>query len=398
MATSCYDPEYFRASYKGVVFDAMEVSSEHGRRGAEGEFPFGENTGYADLGRKIRTYSLRGRFVENDHISQASALIAACELPGPGPLVHPTRGIVIAACRSIRVTDNPLEAQGVTYIDLDLVEANVWLNGFSLSNLLQTGLSLVSLFAVADASFQNDYRPRQASPFNLETIRATTSTAITQVKDEYHASAVKGEATDPNTWSAIFELEQRAGDIAVLDDAAEAFRTLRLGMAAISASTSDAGDAYRAFLRIANYNAKTSRLRGQDGLSQDSVYGTVRTMAAAYMARSALQQTGLNAQAAFAEYEQITAVLEQEIEGARSRCDNNLYLELRNFYTGVQKALLNRIYTLPALVIYNFQKPVHSLVAAYEIYNDAKRAPEIANQNPGSTPWGVGPRVVASRS
>ena len=398
MATSCYTPKYFRASYKGIPFDAMEVSSEHGRRGAEGEFPFGENTGYADLGRRIRTYSVRGRFVNNDHISQSAAFIAACETPGPGPLVHPTRGIVIVACRSLQVTDDPLEAQGVTYIDLDFVEANVWLNGFSVSNLLQTGLSLISLFAVSDSSFRNDYRPRSAAPHNLDALRATASLAILQIKDEYHAAAVSGEETNPNTWTAIFELDQRASDIGVLDDAAATFRTIRLGMAALSASITDAADMYAAFLRIANANVKEPTLRGQDGASQDAVYGTVRAMAAAYMARAALQQTGLNAQDAFRAYEQVSAILGQETDAARLRCDNNLYLEMRNFYTSMQTALLNRVYALPALVIYNFRKPVHTLVAAYEIYNDAKRAADIANQNQGSTPWGVGPRVVAART
>jgi hypothetical protein len=395
MATSCYEPEYFRASYKGVTFDAMEVSSEHGRRGAEGEFPFGENTGYADLGRRIRTYTVRGRFADNDHVTQAAALIAVVETPGPGPLVHPTRGIAIVACRSLRVTDDPMHEQGVTYIDMDFVEANVWANGFSFTNLLQSGLSLVSLIAVTGESFSRDYKPKIAKPYNRTAVVNTASQAILQVRDEYHASAVRSAATTPNTWKALLDLEQRATNPAVLDDSAETYRTLRLGMAALSANTAK-NEMYAAFLRLANANAKTSRLTGDDMTSQNAVYGAVRILAAAYMARGALQQTDANSQETFRAYEQISAVLESEMNAARDACDNTLFLELRNFYTATQSALLNRVYTLPALVIYNFRKPVHALVAAYEIYNDAKRSSDVTRQNPGSTPWGVGPQVVAS--
>jgi hypothetical protein len=395
MAEACYEPEYFRASYKGIAFDAMEVTSEHGRRGAEGEFPFGENTGYADLGRRIRTYSIRGRFAGNDHIGQSAALIAVVELPGPGPLVHPTRGIVIAACKSLRVEDDPMQAQGVTYVSMEFVEANVWANGFQVTNLLQSGLSLVSLIATTGESFTRDYQPRSAKPYNAEAIVETESQAILQIRDEYHAAAVRGNSTNQNTWKALLDLEQRAKDPSVLLDAAASYRTMRLGMAALSASTSE-NEMYAAFLRLANQNAKSSRFTGQDQLSQNAIYGSMRILSAAYMAQGALQRTDANAQETFRALGQITAVIGTEIDAARQLCDNNLYLELRNFYVATQTALLNRVYTLPALVIYNFRKPVHALVAAYEIYNDARRAGEITNQNPGSSPWGVGPQVIAS--
>src|SRR5262245_39833440 len=90
--------DYLPASFNGVPFYCTEASSEHGRRGSEGEFPFGENTAYADLGRRIRTYTLSAVFRGDNHVREATALIAVCEAPGPGVLVHPTRGIVSAAC------------------------------------------------------------------------------------------------------------------------------------------------------------------------------------------------------------------------------------------------------------------------------------------------------------
>lgn len=396
MATAGYKPTYLPASYKGVQFDAMESTSEHGRRGAEGEFPFGENTGYADLGRRIRTYAIKGRFATNNHVARAAALIAVCETPGPGPLVHPTRGIIIAACRSLRVTDNPLEEQGVTYVDMEFVEANVWANGFAATNLLQTGLSLVSLIAVTQSSFNSGYKPRQAKPYNVIKVQRVASNAITQVKDEYERAAVRGNLTDPNTWKAISDLDRLALDAVVLNSSEETYRAIRLGMAALSAS-STAQDKYAAFLKLANENAVVSSLAGQDGISENSVYSAMRILSVGYMTRAALEGSSINASDAYTRYQQISAILESELTIARQICDNVLYLELRKFYTEAQTALLSSIYSLPALVVYNFRGGTHTLIAAYEIYGDAKRVTEIQLQNSGHAPWMVGPRVVASR-
>src|SRR6187402_496026 len=93
------------ASFKGVQFYCTEADVEGGRRGAEGEFPFGEQTAYADLGRKIRVYHLTAYFREDSHVWDSQALFVACESPGPGILVHPTRGAVMVACRSIKLSD-----------------------------------------------------------------------------------------------------------------------------------------------------------------------------------------------------------------------------------------------------------------------------------------------------
>jgi len=84
--------DYVPASFKGVGFNCTEVDIEGGRRGAEGEFPFGEITAYADLGRKIQVYHLTAVFRADDHVFDSHSLFQACQSPGPGVLVHPTRG------------------------------------------------------------------------------------------------------------------------------------------------------------------------------------------------------------------------------------------------------------------------------------------------------------------
>lgn len=398
MAEGCYVDLYLPASYKGVPFECMETSSEHGRRGAEGEFPFGENTGYADLGRRIRTYSVRGRFPTNAHILAATALIAAVESPGPGLLIHPTRGPVQVACRSLHVTDNPLEEQGVTYVDMDFVEANDWLNGFSFGNLLTAGLSLVALIAASRAVFVRDYKPKELSYTQVAGVHSSAASGILNIKEELN-SAIFADTTqaDINAWKALLDLERAAADPVTLNDSSKVFETVRLGLAAVS-TFREGDDKYQAFRRIANFNAKVATLGGDAGTAQNAVYQMIRIIAAGYMARATLETDISTTSEGFTVFDQVTAIFEEEIQVARATCDDLLFLELRKFLTTAQTVILNRVYNLPALVIYDFGGSVHSLVASYEIYNDAKRFAEIEAQNPSQYPWQVGPEVVASRA
>ena len=87
------------ASFKGMGFWCTEASIEGGRRGAEGEFPFGEDTAYADLGRKIRTFNLTAVFREDDHVLDASASSSNGESPNPvsGPSIRGNSILLLAA-------------------------------------------------------------------------------------------------------------------------------------------------------------------------------------------------------------------------------------------------------------------------------------------------------------
>lgn len=393
MALGCYIPQYYTASYKGVVFDAMEVSSEHGRRGAEGEFPFGESTAYADLGRRIRTYSLRGRFPGNDHVARAGLLIAACEAPGPGLLVHPTRGPVTVACRSVKVTDNPLEEQGVTYIDLDMVEASLWGSGFSFGSAF-FGIVLDTVLAVATATFQRDYTPQNVRYFRKDQVLATAGAGIGVIRDEFVKASQP--VADIKVWRAAADFDTITQDSVQLSKEPVVEQAVTLGLSATDRYSAPA-DKFNRFRRIANWGAKSSTLISTAGVSENAIYSFIRTLAAGYMARGATEVEPTTMTEAFKQYDQVIAILDDEIEIARLKCDNLLFLALREFETTVQAAMLNRAYNLPTLIEYRFANVQHSQAAAYEIFNDAKRFVEIEQRNPGALPWMVGPGVIAAR-
>lgn len=80
------------ASWRGVPFATFGGSARFGRRTAVHEYPFKDAPWVEDLGRNMRRYSISGFIVGDDVIAQRDALIAACEKPGAGQLVHPTFG------------------------------------------------------------------------------------------------------------------------------------------------------------------------------------------------------------------------------------------------------------------------------------------------------------------
>lgn len=395
MATGCYVPRYLPASYKGVPFEALEVTSEHGRRGAEGEFPFGETTAYADLGRAIRRYTISGRLAENNHILGAAAIIAAVETPGPGILVHPTRGLVTVACTRLGVRDNVDEEQGVTYLEFDFVEGNDWTSGFNLGGLLG-GIDLANIIAASVEHFTDNYHPQTDRWYQAQDVIRTASAAMQVIATQYTKAV--GLEQSQKEWRISTDFATVINDPYVLR-VPEQFATAATNGLALLDNRLTGTPKVTSFKWLANWAVKTSTLSAEAAQSEEAIYTLLRVLSAAYMTRGVTEAGTTTLDAALSEYDTIMTILTEEAQIAQSGCfDMNYYLSIRDFIVLAQKTLLDRAYNLPALVTYQFPGVVHSLVAAHEVYGDAKRSREIETRNPQYLPWAMGQSIVASGS
>lgn len=392
MATGCYIPKYFEASFKGVTFEAMEISSEHGRRGAEGEFVFGEDTGYVDMGRKIRRYNVSARFPTNDHLEESQALVAACESYGPGTLIHPTWGAINVGCSSIKITDNPLEQIGYTTAELTFVEAN----------LLGAGLSIgVSLFgfdfsfslSAIQSSFEQNYQPSKSTFRSSPVVLGTTAEALSQLKFEF--AKVVGVNGTLAQYQTLSDFDDVIADTTALKNSTTAMEALIAGFAAI-ANNADASKKYEAYRTVVNWAARSSSLDGIGKTSQDAVYAATRLVGVTQMTSAALGVIPATLTEALTQYDQIVSVIDGEIAIALSSCDTALHVALRQLASDVKPVLLNRAYNLPVLVTYDLKRGTHSLVAAYELFGDAKRFSEIEMRNPYNAPFNNQRELTAS--
>lgn len=394
MATGCYTPEYLTASFKGVSFKAEEVTSEHGRRGAEGEFPFGEQTGYADLGRRIRTYSLRGRFDANSHVADAASLVAVCESTGPGVLVHPTRGIILSvACKRLRVTDKIETDGGVTYVELDFVEANEWPNGLSITGSL-LGLALSPIIAAARLAFTTNYNIARIPTFREAAVVDAAQQQVANVREQY-AAATTSMSTNNDRNRVIFDLNSVATVDATATITSNVDKAISLGMAAIAQNLTGTAK-FDAMRTLANGAALSSSFAAPASTAEEAIYSLVRTTAAAYMAEATLESTDYRTGQIFTQADIVDTLLEAEMIYARNTCQNQLYVDLAQFRTSAAAQLAERAYNSPGLVEFDYGGQVHPLVAAYDIYGDATRHREIEDLNIIASMGRVGSPVLGA--
>jgi prophage DNA circulation protein len=378
------------ASFKGVAFYCTDADIEGGRRGAEGEFPFSEVTAYADLGRKIRVYHLTAYFREDDHVGDASALFMACESPGPGILVHPTRGTTMAACRSIKVSDKLEEEAGQSSAEMEFVEANPV--GTGLGGLL-FGIISSPLLTVSSTSFQRDYRPALVSqPWRTDVIdvaQTLVKAVATTATQALPLDAPSSERRD------VLRMEEVATDDGLAVNPVNVDNALSNGFITVSSNIVDPVTAFNTMRRLAN--AATSVKRLPSGPATDSVEAVLarhRILAAVGMAEAAMARKYAYVGEALQAMDTVLAVLEDEAQVAYDNCDNALFLEIRNYATQFNKMMNDLAYRLPGLVAVDFSGGVHPLVAAYTIYNDAKRHRELEPRNIIDANGRFGPIVV----
>lgn len=381
---TCYTGVYLQASFNGIAFECLEASSEHGRRGAEGEFPFGNQTGFVDMGRKIRRYNLTARLSNNDHLLRATALIAACELPGPGVLVHPTRGVLNASCSRIQVRDKPIEEQGVTYLDLEFVEGNLWNNGFGLVGAL-LGLALRPLLEASSAQFRSRYNIPQDPVYRREEVRGIARGSASQYATAYDRTP----SPDPR---ASAELHRVAQDNSLVDSTELMDELIRKGSATLN-SNERVDLRYGVFRGLSNWAA----VQTPTTPSGDALVSHMRVVNMGYMAQSSLQQNYASSDEAITAMDQVLAVLIQESAISYDACDNTLFLTLREFQDEYTRQMYGVAYGRPARIEFDFGGMVSPVQAAYAIWDDATRSREIAQGNPVRSYGLVGPTVVATR-
>jgi prophage DNA circulation protein len=91
--------------WRGVGF-VMDTGQTHaGRRTALHEYPYRDTVWVEDLGRLPRRFAFSAFLVGDDVYQQRDRMIAACEQPGAGTLVHPTMGSIKCVLVDFSTTD-----------------------------------------------------------------------------------------------------------------------------------------------------------------------------------------------------------------------------------------------------------------------------------------------------
>lgn len=366
------------ASFKGVGFMCTDADVEGGRRGAEGEFPFGEDTAYADLGRKIRVFHLTAVFREDDHIWDSQALFSVCESPQPGILVHPTRGTHLVACRTVKVSDKVEEAQGETTAELEFVEANSAGSGIGGSLF---GIIASAVLAVSAASFRRDYTPVQVSqPWSRDIVASAQS--LVKITHDALVQTFTPD-TSSSQWRVALKMEEVANDPGLAASADYVDKAFTSGIYELTYNIQDPDVEWRVLRNLANAGAVESTLptAGNAATVENSLYSRFRVLTGVALAETAMARKYPHIQGALSAMDIAAGVLEDEARSAYNTCDNTLYLEITKYIVSFREMMYDLAYRLPGLITVDFQGGVHPLIAAYVIYNDAKRHRDLEPRN-----------------
>ena len=88
--------EYQQGSFRGAAFRTETEERSGGRRVVSHEFPGRDDPVTEDLGARAKTFSIDCHVIGADFLTQRDALLNALEAAGPGLLVHPQYGRMMA--------------------------------------------------------------------------------------------------------------------------------------------------------------------------------------------------------------------------------------------------------------------------------------------------------------
>ncbi len=115
-------PAHFQpGSFRGAGFVSEAHEGSGGRRLATFEFPGRDVPLVEDLGRKSRKFSLDCLTVGADYHAKTNALLDALEAAGPGLLVHPWRGSMMAVVEDYLMSED--QSAGVATFRISFAEA-----------------------------------------------------------------------------------------------------------------------------------------------------------------------------------------------------------------------------------------------------------------------------------
>ena len=80
------------ASWRGIPFFVTSTSVRRGRRTVVHEYPYRDVVWVEDLGRGRRDLTFTAFLIGDDVLAQQQRMLDACEISGPGDLVHPALG------------------------------------------------------------------------------------------------------------------------------------------------------------------------------------------------------------------------------------------------------------------------------------------------------------------
>ncbi|WP_370856335.1 DNA circularization protein [Parasutterella sp.] len=386
-------PQLRRASFRGVPFEVTSSNLSIGRRTQTFEYPQRDDPFTEDMGRSKRTIRITAFVVGYDYIARMKRLIAACEKPGSGRLIHPWLG-------SMEVTPTDLsapvfESNRVASVSLTFVESGKLQYPNALLDVGAKCLSAAQLLVNAefdefvrtfDLSGAQDF-VKEAVGLDLQGI--LNSETVQSVCDAFdlaeelatlsHDVITLAEGGADALFNRVLDtygLQGFASTVHAWTDVSHRFRSLTQSselnsakpQAVASRTTSEriekanaAGQAMIRGLSVANMVVAASEI----GTSNDRLDASTPVQTAPYDDLIAVRNE----------------ILEAIDEESLKVSSDPIYEALCESRSAVYEAITQRAENQARLVSFKPSSVQPALVLAYDYYGDASREAEIVGRN-----------------
>lgn len=160
------------AAFRGVPFYVEESDRTGGRRASVHEFPLRDDQHVDDMGRRARSFRVRGYVIGDGYIQQRDRLIEALEdTEGPGQLIHPYYGKKVGICTNLSVRES-IRDGGMAIFDLEFVETPAQSPAANAEADFQEQVAdaAAAANAAVDAQFQSAYSVDDSPSFAIASL------------------------------------------------------------------------------------------------------------------------------------------------------------------------------------------------------------------------------------
>ncbi len=402
------------ASYRQVQFAVIDSRAAFGRRNVVHEYPFAETPWIEDIGRSARRITMHGFLLHNDAKlggktlqAQITDLIAACESPGEGELMHPTLGKLSVGLQSPVEIEERWDKGGVALLTFTFIE-----NGQrSLPNVIATS----STGAEADKAHQSSAKSFAIKVFSSLQKGAAVVESVSNMATGYasRAQALVNDATNILHLAQTFgrQVSATANDItnmlgltsqaasarasvaaaaSLVQSTGAAISPLTISahtdavtglVSALAAASPNQADTNRMLMDLAAVTPETTTAATGIGSSINTAANAhadlLRRAAVIELAKSSASYQPTSYEDAITLRDLITGLLDAEILIAGDQGDDDAYASLRALKAAVSQDLTTRGANLSRLVVVSTNSPLPADVLAYRLYKDASRADDL---------------------
>lgn len=409
-----------KAAFRGVPFFFEDSKSPAGRRTVIHGYPLQDEVWPEDLGRAPKKFTISGYVLGQDYIAKRDALEEALDKPGPGTLVHPTRGEIQVACAEPAEIAESTREGGMARFTMHFIVGGD--NKFPISTV-DTMAQVDARADAAQLAAEDDF----ASSFSLDASPAfvgeSAGDLVTGAMDEIAAAAggipaaIGARMTEitsgiaPYAFAAQSALsagqrltsaigQLRSGGLAMLVNRLPFARSVFSLGRLLSARGGSASEAYAAQTKLWTYGADLAPVR-RTTAARTTQADNQAAMTALVRRASLIEAARLSARMEFTSYDQAVATrneLGRALDAERQTAADPVFRALTDLHGATARDITARGGTLARVTTVRAPSTLPAVVVAHRLFGDATRAAELVERNrlshPGFVPGGTDLEVL----